>query len=615
MTTTLDENFRPWFDNYDKGVPYTIEATDEPLFSLLDEAARKYPFRNALIFKNKKITYQQLQIQAEIFAASLRLLGVDPGSRVALMLPNLPQTMIAFWGVIKAGGVAVMTNPLYMEAEIVHHFEDSEAECLITLDLLWSKIEPLRDKIGVKNYIVTSLGESLAFPLNAMYKLKTVMDKKNSPSVPYDGMRVHRWEDMFKSKQRFSLSQRNYGNMLALLQYTGGTTGSPKGVMLTHSNLLVNARQIIAVLQENQDTYHIFISILPFFHVYGLCVGMIIPAVLAATSLPLPRYVPGDVLKLIKKHKPTIFPGAPSVYISLMQQKELSKYDLKSIRICVSGSAPLSPEHYRRFQELTGAIIIEGYGLTEASPITHINPLRFQSPKPGSIGMPLPGTDARVVDMEGGSLTLPSGKLGELVVKGPQVMQGYWNRADETASALRNEWLYTGDLATMDEDGYFFLVDRKKDMVIVAGYNVYPREIDDVLAEHPKIKEAVAVGVKDPSRGESIKAYIVLHENCTMTRAEVVAFCRSKMATYKIPRQVEFRDSLPKTIVGKVLRRALRAEEDARRVSSGLLPGERLGGYVGGVSSPCDEESRVRIGSAPDVPTSEDEVAPNGNGD
>ncbi len=558
---------RPWLDHYDAGVPHSVESVTLPLFSYLDAAAAQYPHRTALIFQNTRLSYAELQRQAEIFAASLRLMGVDPGDRVAIMLPNLPQTIIAFWGVLKAGGVVVMTNPLYMETEIVHHMEDSGAEHLILLDLLWSKIAPLRERLPVRQYIVTSIADALRFPLNWLYRLKSRRDHA-VPNIPVDGETVLTWKSMFDTNKRFSVPLKHTETTLAMLQYTGGTTGLPKGVMLTHGNLATNCRQIIAVLQEGPETHHTFVALLPFFHVYGLSTGMIIPAALAATSLPIPRYVPRDVLKLIQKHKPTIFPGAPSVYISLMQQKDLASYNLHSIRLCVSGSAPLSAEHFRRFQEITGATIVEGYGLTEASPITHINPLLSSNQKSGSIGMPLPGTDARVVDMEGGSLSLPPGKMGELVVRGPQVMQGYWKRNDETASALRNGWLYTGDLATMDEDGYFQIVDRKKDMVIVAGYNVYPREVDEVLLEHPKILEAVAVGVSDPTRGESLKAYVVLHPGETLTRSEVIAWCRAKLASYKIPRQVEFRDSLPKSIVGKVLRRMLRAEEDQRAASA-----------------------------------------------
>ena len=554
---------RPWLDHYDAGVPHSVENVTLPLFSYLDTAAARYPHRTALIFQNTRLSYAELQRRAEIFAASLRLMGVDPGDRVAIMLPNLPQTIIAFWGVLKAGGVAVMTNPLYMETEIVHHMEDSGAEHLILLDLLWPKIAQLRERLPIRRYIVTGIADALRFPLNWLYRLKSRRDH-TVPDIPVDGETVLAWKSLFDTGQRFSVPIKQAENTLAMLQYTGGTTGLPKGVMLTHSNLGTNCRQIIAVLQEGPETHHTFVALLPFFHVYGLSTGAIIPAALAATSLPVPRYVPRDVLKLIQKHKPTVFPGAPSVYISLMQQKDLASYNLRSIRLCVSGSAPLSAEHFRRFQDITGATIVEGYGLTEASPITHINPLQSTNQKSGSIGMPLPGTDARIVDMEGGSLSLPPGKMGELVVRGPQVMRGYWKRDDETASALRNGWLYTGDLATMDEDGYFQIVDRKKDMVIVAGYNVYPREVDEVLLEHPKILEAVAVGVNDPTRGESLKAYVVLRPGETLTRSEVIAWCRAKLASYKIPRQVEFRDSLPKSIVGKVLRRVLRAEEDQR---------------------------------------------------
>lgn len=573
MNTSEADVARPWLEHYDAGVPHSVEAFSGPLFAYLDAAAARYPRRTALIFQNTRLSYKELRRRAEIFASSLRLLGVNPGDRVALMLPNLPQTIIAFWGVLKAGGVLVMTNPLYMETEIIHHMENSGAEHLILLDLLWPKIAPLRERLPIRRYIVTGIVDALRFPLDCLYRLKSGREHP-VPVVPFDGETVLAWKEMFDTGKRFSVQLRNANRTLAMLQYTGGTTGLPKGVMLTHGNLGVNCRQIIAVLQEGPETPHSFVALLPFFHVYGLSTGVIIPAALAATSLPLPRYVPQDVLKLIQKHKPTIFPGAPSVYISLMQQKNLASYNLRSIRLCVSGSSPLSEEHFRRFQEITGATIVEGYGLTEASPITHINPLQSDNQKSGSIGMPLPGTDARIVDMEGGSLTLPPGKLGELLIRGPQVMEGYWKCGDETASALRNDWLYTGDLAIMDEDGYFRIVDRKKDMVIVAGYNVYPREVDEVLLEHPKILEAVAVGVQDPTRGETLKAYVVPRPGETLTRAEVIAWCRAKLAAYKIPRQVEFRDSLPKSIVGKVLRRALRAEEDQRSAEAAVPQAE-----------------------------------------
>jgi long-chain acyl-CoA synthetase len=553
---------RPWFEHYDEGTPHTIECSDRPLFDLLDRAAWRYPHRKALIFQNKTITYSDLKDQAEIFAASLRLLNVNPGDRVAIMLPNLPQAVIAFWGTLKAGGVVVMLNPLYMEKEIVHHLEDSGARCLITLDMLWPKINALRAKLPVKHYIITGIDESLSFPYNWIYRIKAKRAAQ-APAIDFHEAELVPWKTMMSGKRRFSCGRDRCPDTLALLQYTGGTTGLPKGVMLSHRNLSANAQQVLTILQQTEDAQqHVFLSILPFFHVYGLTAALICPTALAATALPLPRYVPHDVLAAIKKHRPTIFPGAPSVYVSLMQQKNLPSYDLKSLKLCVSGSAPLSVEHFKRFQELTGARITEGYGLTEASPITHANPLFSDRQKAGSIGLPLPDTDARIVDMEVGSVPLPPGKIGELIVRGPQVMKGYWNRPDETANVLRNGWLYTGDIAMMDEEGYFFLVDRKKDMVIVAGYNVYPREIDEVLIEHPKILDAVAVGVADASRGECLKAYVVLNPGESMTKAEVLAWCRGKLAGYKVPRHVEFREDLPKTIVGKVLRRILRAEED-----------------------------------------------------
>ncbi len=554
---------QPWLQHYDAGVPQAIPPFDRPLFTLLDAAAERHPLRPAIIFQNTTIRYGELKRRAETFAATLRLMGVNHGDRVAVMMPNLPQTVVAFWGIMKAGAVAVMMNPLNMETEIIHHLHDSGARHLVLLDLLWPKISPLRERLPVEKFIVTSIGDALSFPLKWLYNFR---ERRNQPqNIPYDGENVVIWKDMFVTPERYSANNAIDADDLALLQYTGGTTGLPKGVMLSHRNVGSNYRQIISVIQELAKEHHSFVAVLPFFHVYGLAVGIGIPTALMGTTLPMPRYVPQDVLKLIQKRKPTIFPGAPSVYMSLLQQKNLSSYDLKCIKLCISGSAPLLQEHFMRFQELTGATIIEGYGLTEAAPITHINPLVSTNQKINSIGMPLPSTEARIVDMEGGSLTLPAGKLGELIIRGPQVMQGYWNRPDETASALRNGWLYTGDLATMDDEGYFHIMDRKKDMIIVSGYNVYPREVDEVLLEHPHILEAVAVGVYDKVRGESLKAFIVLEPDVQLTRAEVIAWCRNKLASYKVPRSVEFRDSLPKTIVGKVLRRALRAEDDAKQ--------------------------------------------------
>ncbi len=554
-----EENLRPWIEHYAEGIDPEISLFEEPLFHFLDMAAEKNPSTLACVFENTKITYKQLQKQAEILAASLRHMGLQPGDRVAIMLPNIPQAIIAFWAVLKAGGTVVMINPLYMEKEIVHHLRDSSAKYFIMLDLLWPKIYAMRTQLPIKKYLITTIADALSFPLNFLYKFKQKRSK-STLFIPYD-TNVIAWKNLFTSKERYSTKQPITAESIALLQYTGGTTGVPKGVMLTHQNIGTNCLQILNIIKVLRIEELSFVAILPFFHVYGLSVGLIIPTATMSTVFPLPRYVPHDVLALIKKHKPSVLLGAPSIYASLLQQKDLATYDLQCVQLCISGSAPLAAEHFHRFQEITGATILEGYGLTEASPITHLSPLSAENHKIGSIGLPLPGTDARIVDMEGGSLTLPPGKLGELVIRGPQVMSGYWNRPDATASALRNGWLYTGDLATMDEEGFFHIVDRKKDMVIVGGYNVYPREIDELLLEHPAILDAVAVGIPDATRGEIIKVFIVLKPKMTLSRTDIIAWCRSKLASYKVPRAVEFCDDLPKTIVGKVLRRVLREKE------------------------------------------------------
>ncbi|MDD2966481.1 MAG: long-chain fatty acid--CoA ligase [Desulfovibrionaceae bacterium] len=553
---------RPWLSNYPPAVPSDVEHFSQPLFALLDEAAQHYPDRKALIFQNTSYTYRQLQEKAEQCAAALRGLGIQEGDKVGVLLPNLPQTAVAFWGILKAGAIAVMTNPLYQEKELVHHFNDAQVKCLILLDLLWPRVASLRSRLPIETYIVTSVGEALSFPLNYLYSLK-MWRQKSSHTLPSNDPHVLAWRTISKERRRYSATIADPAHQPALLQYTGGTTGLPKGVMLSHANLGTNATQILSIIQETAQKEHRFIALLPFFHVYGLATGLVIPAALAATTLPLPRYVPQDMLQLIAKHRPTIFPGAPSVYTSLLQQKTLPQYDLKSIQICISGSAPLAHETYRQFQKLTGAAILEGYGLTEASPITHIN----YAGEIGSIGVPLPSTQARLIDTETGEDVTASGQKGELIIRGPQVMQGYWNHAEETAQTLRDGWLYTGDIATMDEKGFFTIIDRKKDLVLVGGYNVYPREIDEVLLEHPKILEAVAVGIDDAVRGEILKAYIVPKKGESLTKAEVTAWCREKLASYKVPRHVEFRQELPKTMVGKVLRRALREEELAKHAS------------------------------------------------
>ena len=569
MDHTLDHLETPWVKHYDAGVSAHLSYEKKALYSSLDETAAAYPKRIAFIFKNNRISYKQLLEASEIMAANLRRHGLKPGERVSIMLPNLPQTVIAFWAVLKAGGVVVMTNPLYMESELLHQLNDSGAKFLITLDKLWPRLEDLRYRVPVEKYFITTLDESLKFPLNLLLRLKSMRDK-NKPKVPFDQGGVLPWAELQSGQERLSYPVADPERELAILQYTGGTTGEAKGVMLSHFNLMANVQQINAVLNPTPSKRHdIFIAVLPYFHVYGLNVSLFLPVFLGATTVLFPRFDPHDLLKGVAKYKPTIFPGVPSIYISMLQQRDLAKYDLHSIEYCISGSAPMPVEYIKQVYELSGASIAEGFGLTEASPVTHLTPLRGTN-KPGAIGLPLPDTLARIVDMEVGSIPVPAGKAGELIIKGPQVMSGYWNHPDDTASSLRNGWLYTGDIAYMDEEGYFYIVDRKKDMVLIGGYNVYPREIDEVLHQHPKVLDAVSVGIPHPTRGEAIKAYIVLKPGESMEKHEILKFCRQQLANYKVPREVEFRDSLPKTMVGKTLRRALRAEEEAKLKESGF---------------------------------------------
>lgn len=553
------EPIRPWLDHYDPEVPKNLDFKYCPLFEYLDRTAEKWPKRKAIEFQNWSITYEKLKNYAEVAAANLRKSGIETGDRVALMLPNTPQMIISYWAILKAGGVVTMTNPLYMETEIVHQLNDSGAKFIITLDMLWPKLNKLRDKLPIQKYFITVISDALKFPLKHLYNLKKLRDK-NSPKVPYDNSSVLKWKTLLEGKETYSATNIHPLEDTALLQYTGGTTGLSKGCKITHANLGANIQQFHAMLHRLGRQQEVVLGILPYFHIYGLTVCLNYSTSLGATMVPFPRYVPLDVLKAMHKLKPTLFPGAPSLYISLLQQKELTKFDIASIKYCISGSSPMPVEGIKQFKSVFGATIVEGFGLTEASPVTHLNPLDGKK-KPGSIGVPVPGTDAAIVDMEVGSIHLAPGKMGELIVRGPQIMKGYYNKPDETAGAIRNGWLYTGDLAYMDEEGYFYIVDRKKDMIISSGYNIYPREVDEVLYGHPKVQEAVAVGLPHKTRGEVVKAYIVLKEGQSMDRTEIIAYCREKLAGYKIPRQVEFRNELPKTMVGKVLRRALREEE------------------------------------------------------
>ncbi|QJT07868.1 long-chain-fatty-acid--CoA ligase [Oceanidesulfovibrio marinus] len=554
MDNTDNNSSKPWFASYDAKVPKHLDFETTPLYSYLDRAASKNPRHTALIFQNYRLTYAALRDKAERLAAGLVDAGLRPGDRVAVMLPNLPQTIIAFWGVLKAGGVLVMVNPLAMEHELLHQVGDSGARFMVTLQRLWSKVKPLTGRLGLERIYLTTIADGLAFPKSWLYTLSRRREGFRRPE--YDGRFLIPWKNLVRTSRRESGRVGNPEESLACIQYTGGTTGRPKGAMLSHANLACNVEQCVAVIHGLEPEKETFLGLLPYFHVYGLTVCIALPTAVCAAMLPFPRFAPIDVLEAIRRHNPTVFPGAPAVYIALMRQKNLAEYDLTSLKYCISGSAPMPVEALQRFEELTGAGILEGFGLTETSPVTHLNPLQGVR-KVGSIGLPLPGTDCRIVDLQTGE-DLPAGEPGELLIKGPQVMRGYWNRPEETAEVLEDGWFATGDIATMDEDGYFRIVDRKKDMIITAGYNVYPREVEETLMEHPAVKDAAVVGKRHPARGEMVQAYVVLEEDAAVSTVELIAWCREKIAPYKVPREIEVRDALPKTVIGKLLRKELR---------------------------------------------------------
>lgn len=557
---------KPWLKHYPPEVPPNVEYPDCLLQAFLEQAYERKPDQIAIRFLGKSMTYRQLYQDALALANGLVRLGVKEGTRVALMLPNCPQAVIGYYAILMAGGIVVQTNPLYVERELLYQLQDSGAEFIIALDLVYPKLVNLFTKTRLKQIILTSIKDYLPFPKNLLYSIfhhKGI--SKVHDSVPE---RLLSFKQLVTHHPPKPISIQTKPDDLAVLQYTGGTTGLPKGVMLTHRNLVVNAYQCRTWLYKSAYGKERSLALVPFFHVYGMTVVMNFSILQASTMIILPRFEVKQVLKAIHKEQPTLFPGAPTMYTALLNYPKLSKYDLSSINICISGSAPLPVEIQRRFEHLTGGRLVEGYGLTEASPVTHVN-LLWGENRVGSIGLPWSDTEARILDLESGE-PVATGKIGELAVKGPQVMKGYWNRPEETADVLRDGWLLTGDLAYMDEDGYFYIVDRKKDMIIASGYNIYPREIEEVLYQHPQVKECAVVGVPDPYRGETVKAYIIPQDGARLQKEELDQFCRERLAAYKVPRIYEFRDELPKSMVGKVLRRLLVEEEVKKGDKKGL---------------------------------------------
>jgi len=543
---------RPWLKSYEPGVPHHIQYPDVPLHHLLDDAVRDFPEREAIIFQSRKITYRQLGEEVANTASGLAQRGLKKGERMAIMLPNCPQYVAAYYAILKIGGIVVNVSPMYVERELEFQLKDAEVQIILAMRDFYPRLEAVRKKVPLKTIILMDLRE----------KGGKETRKKSKTGIAKG---VYDYAELLEIGRRMPPpSVKVDPDEVALLQYTGGTTGLSKGAMLTHRNLVADVLQCVSWNCDAVRGQERMFAVLPFFHVYGMTVAMNEAIELGATIIMLPRFNVDDALEAINLYQPTRFPGVPTMYMAIMNHPQVNKYNISSIRVCSSGSAPMPVEAQRRFEELTGAKVSEGYGLTEASPVTHANPFNGKR-KIGSIGLPRPDVDAKIVDLETGERDLPPGEVGELCIRGPQVMKGYWNRPEETRKTLRNGWLYTGDIGRMDEEGYFYIVDRKKDMIICSGYNVYPREIEEVLYQHPKIQEVCIVGVPDPYRGETVKAFVILKEEEQAAPEEIIEYCQKNMAKYKVPTLVEFRKELPKSHVGKVLRKILREEEETKK--------------------------------------------------
>lgn len=546
---------RPWYKHYPEDIPRTIEYDKKPLYQFLQETAERVPDKKALNFMGKEMTFREILTEAKKLANYLQKLGLKKGDRVASMLPNTPQAVVTYYGALMAGGIVVQVNPLYTERELAYQMKDSGAKFIVCLDILLPRVSKVKEETDLEHIIVTRIADYLPFPKNLIYPF---IQKREYNIV----VKVEESDDTHVWKNVIANSPAEYEDVeidpeedLALLQYTGGTTGFPKGVMLTHYNLVANVQMAKAWISKAERDKEVVLGVLPFFHVYGMTTVMNLSIMDGAKMILLPRFDAGQVLKTIQKHKPTLFPGAPTIYIGLLNHPDFEKYDLSSIKACISGSASLPLEVQEQFEKRTNGKIVEGYGLTESSPVTHANPIWGRRVN-GSIGIPWPDTDAKIV--KNGTLEeVPVGEIGEIAVKGPQVMKGYWNNPEATEEVLKDGWLLTGDMGKMDEDGYFYVVDRKKDVIIAGGFNIYPREIEEVLFEHPDIVEAAVIGVPDDYRGETVKAVIVPKPGAKLDEKQLDEYCRKHLAAFKVPRIYEFREELPKSVIGKVLKRQL----------------------------------------------------------
>lgn len=546
---------RPWLEHYPEEISVDIDYDEKPLYQFLLESGKQHEEMKALHFQGKEMTYGEVVSETKKMATYLQGLGLKKGDRVAIMLPNCPQAVIMYYAAMLAGGIVVQVNPLYTERELTYQLQDSGASFIVCLDILFPSVTSVKGDTELEHVIVTKIAEYLPFPKNLIYPFIQKRQYKMSVKIE-PNHQTHVWKTIIKhTREKYNPIETDPVNDIALLQYTGGTTGKPKGVMLTHYNLVSNVQMCstwMYKLQENKET---ILGVLPFFHVYGMTTVMNLSIMIGANIILLPKFDAEEVLKTIDKLKPTIFPGAPTIYIGLLNHPDVMKYDLASIKACISGSAALPLEVQQQFEKITGGRLVEGYGLTETSPVTHANFI-WDKRINGSIGVPWPNTDAKIV-VKNSLEACSVGEVGEIAVKGPQVMKGYWNNVEATKKSLIDDWFLTGDLGYMDEEGYFYVVDRKSDMIIAGGFNVYPREVEEALYEFTGVQEVAVIGIPDKYRGETVKAVIVTKQGEALDEKALEIHCRKNLAAYKIPKAYEFRSELPKTVIGKVLKREL----------------------------------------------------------
>lgn len=555
----------PWIKSYPDAVRWDTRFTPRPLYRLLEDATEKYPDHLAIDFLGKEYSYLKLNDMVDRVARGLMELGVKRETRVGIFMPNCPQFIIAYYAILKAGGTVVNFNPLYSHNEVAHQIEDANVEIMFTLNMriLYPKLKEHIGEGRLKKVVVGFFQEALPFTKAALYTMAKARDLVFPPKdehhitlnelLAYEPITEEEKPDIIPSEH------------MAVIQYTGGTTGVPKGAVLTHENLYVNTVQCRIWMEAGGliPGQERMLAVIPFFHVFSMTVALNLGIASGMKIIPHPRFELKRVLSDIDEKKPTLFPGVSTLYATINNYKHLDKYDLTSIKMCISGGGPLPLEVKQKFESLTKCRLVEGYGLTEASPVTNCNPLVGME-KEGKIGPPLPGTICEIVSLEDRETVLPQGETGEICIRGPQVMQGYLNRPEETMNVLRNGRLHTGDIGVMDEDGYFQIVDRLKEMIIVGGYNVYPRNVEEVIYQHEAVAECAVVGLDHPARGQMIKAYVVLKDKTKLDALELKEFLRERMSRYAVPHAIEFRSELPKNMIGKILKKELVAEEKAK---------------------------------------------------